>query len=319
MWLRVIVVAANIAGWSPSVAVMATAIAVQTIADTARQLQIRRRTNNYLDRVNEEIFKPRGQYAMIMKFSDKPPRGARKATAATTAEKLGEYFVTEQVNFLDGDAKTENSGPAQPTNEGSGRPEFNAAATISKYTHTQDRPDMNKFQKRMKGYREYSDQTHGEIQLPDSAPLIFPDIDRAAIRVRDGIAPKSTFQSGRTWVRDYIDRKEQIGFVSIVTRFSKTELTRNRKHAIKDLPSLSLKRDEKRSPRDTMTLTTPLTTENFSQLSLEGCSTPGHVCLAAQRLPTWRIKRRSGLLKVSRLARTGPTNCFARRWRVFVE
>ncbi|OQD77221.1 hypothetical protein PENDEC_c003G05555 [Penicillium decumbens] len=71
---------------------------------------------------------------------------------------------------------------------------------------------MKNWQQRLKGYRKASGTTENEAHLPQFAPPVFPQIDRAAVRERDGLQPKSTFQSGRTWVRDCIDRKEQESF-----------------------------------------------------------------------------------------------------------
>ncbi|KAJ5106872.1 hypothetical protein N7456_003547 [Penicillium angulare] len=218
MWLQIIVVGANITGWTtPSLTATAIAVAIQIVADTAQQLQIRHRQNSYLDRVNQEIFMPRGQYAMIMKFSDKPAKpgkdGQKDQSSGTLAERFGGLISTEQVDFNNSAAKLQTLPPSEQLAEGQ-RPEFDAAATISKFTHSEEHPDMNKFQQRMKHYRLYSGQTKGELELPESAPLIFPDVDRAAIRVRDGLEPKSKFQESRTWARDYIDRKSQGEFES---------------------------------------------------------------------------------------------------------
>ncbi|KAL4863053.1 hypothetical protein BDV12DRAFT_202480 [Aspergillus spectabilis] len=219
MWLQVIVVAANVTSFSPSLAVALTAAAIQIVADTAQQFQIRHRTNSYLDRANQEIFMPRGQYAMIMKFTDRPPKPTKKqernqssSSPASAADRLGGLFSTEQVNFNQSGTGTSADIDSSLRQSRPERPEFDAAATISKFTHSEEHPQMNAWKQRMKHYRLESGATQGEMQLPECAPLVFPEIDRAAIRIRDGLDPKSKFQSGRTWVRDYIDRKSQASF-----------------------------------------------------------------------------------------------------------
>jgi hypothetical protein len=267
MWLQVIVVAANITGFSPSLTVALTAAAIQIVADTAQQFQIRHRTNTYLDRVNQEIFMPRGQYAMIMKFTDRPPKPTKKqqqkrkqnaSSRDSEADRLGGFFSTEQVNFNQSGALVDID-PNHPQPE---RPEFDAAATISKFTHSEEHPQMNAWKQHMKHYRLESGTTQGEMQLPECAPLVFPEIDRAAIRVRDGLDPKSKFQSGRSWVRDYIDRKSQASFVSttslsrILIHSERIRLTGNRKPSIWDLRCLSRGQDERILLHATMTLTT---------------------------------------------------------------
>jgi hypothetical protein len=198
-------------------AVAATAASIAVVAGIALQLQIGQRTNNFLDRANQEIFMPRGQYAMIMRFTDRPQKhtqkqkGKRDASSGDAeADRLGEFFSIEQINFNQpGERSDIEPNSAQPE-----RPKFDAAATISKFTHSDEHPQTKNWQQRLKLYRKASGATENDAHLPQCAPLIFPQIDRAAIRARDGLEPKSSFQSGRTWVRDYIDRKEQESFVS---------------------------------------------------------------------------------------------------------
>ncbi|KAL4807224.1 hypothetical protein BDV18DRAFT_137168 [Aspergillus unguis] len=215
MWLQVVVIAADITGYSPSLIVSLTAVAIQIVADTAQQFQIRHRTNSYLDRANEEIFIPRGQYAMIMKFKDRPlkPKGQQKDSKdASVTNRLARLFSTEQININQSSALTPGDTDSSPLHPPPERQEFDAAATISKFTHSEEHPEMNAWKQRMKHFRLESGVARGEMQLPECAPLVFPEIDRAAIRVRDGLKPKSTLQVGRTWVRDYIDRKSQAAF-----------------------------------------------------------------------------------------------------------
>jgi hypothetical protein len=225
MWLQVIVLSANITGFAPMLSVSLTALAVQIIAETAMQMQIRKRTTSYLDRVNKEIFMPRGQYAMIMKFSEKPPKPKKKKNGAAS-DPLADMFTMEQVNISGGVGQEggPEAGPAPTT------PEFDAAETIAKYTHTEEHPEMNAWKTRMKGFRLESGQTRGQMQLPECAPLIYPRIDRAALRIQEGKDPKSTFQSGRSWAREYLDRRRQIEFVSIICFFEPIErIPTNRK------------------------------------------------------------------------------------------
>lgn len=205
---------------------------------------------------------PRGQYAMIMKFTDRPPKPTKKQQKANSssseADRLGGLFSTEQVNFNQSGVQADfNPNLPQPE-----RPEFDAAATISKFTHSEEHPQMNAWKQRMKHYRLESGATQGEMQLPECAPLVFPAIDRAAIRMRDGLEPKSNFQSGRTWVRDYIDRKSQASFVSTTSIFhflthpKEYVLTGSRKPSIRGLWWLSPSQGGRPSLHDTMTPTT---------------------------------------------------------------
>ncbi|KAJ5924239.1 hypothetical protein N7466_008426 [Penicillium verhagenii] len=209
MWLQVIVVGASITSWSPSLAVSLTAVAVQILADTAQQFQIRKRTTSYLDVVNEQVFKPRGQYAMIMKFTEKPLKPKKKKNGSAASDPIADMFNMEQIN-VNGSGVRQEGDPqvgSAPSQE-----DFNAAETIAKFTNTEDHPEMNAWKTRMKGYRLQSGETRGQMQLPESAPLIYPRIDRAAQRVREGKEAKGAFASSRSWASEYIDRRRQIEF-----------------------------------------------------------------------------------------------------------
>jgi hypothetical protein len=203
--------AADITGYSPMLSVALTAMAVQIIAETAMQFQIRKRTTNYLDKVNEEVFMPRGQYAMIMKFTEKPPKPKKKKNGAAS-DPLADMFTMEQVNVSESGVRQEGDPQAGPAPSTAG---FDAAETIAKFTNSEEHPEMNAWKTRMKGFRLESGRTRGQMQLPECAPLIYPRIDRVALRIQEGKEAKSTFQTGRTWAREYIDRRRQIEFVSV--------------------------------------------------------------------------------------------------------
>ncbi|KAJ5758947.1 hypothetical protein N7520_006103 [Penicillium odoratum] len=206
LWIRVIVVTASIAGWGYMWQVSVAAIAVQTVFETVAQFQNRKRTTNFLDKINEELFIPRGQYCLIMKFKDQPDK-PKKNASKEPADALGDVFSMEQVR-----ADGTQVEPASPNPAGTGPSEFDAARTISKYTHTENHPDMPAWKQRMKGYRFQSGETHGDLALPESAPLIYPRIDKAAQREAEGKAPKTSFQNSRTWASDYWDRRRQMFF-----------------------------------------------------------------------------------------------------------
>lgn len=225
-------------------------MAIQIVAETAMQTQIRHRTNSYLDKVNEELFMPRGQYVLVMKFKDQPPKQKKGGSPGSFSDMLGGLFSTEKVNVGQSSGSKIPAGN-EPENE---ILEFDAAATISKITHSEEHPEMNAWTRRMKHYGEVSERTYNALELPECAPLAFPDIDRAAIRVREGKEPKSKFQSGRSWVRDYMDRKTQAVFVSNAILFQynlkkayadRVMLTRTRKLNIKALLYLSPSRIER--------------------------------------------------------------------------
>lgn len=50
-----------------------TSVIVQTVAGAAREIQSWHSANTFLDWVNQDIFMPRGLYAMAMAFKDDVP------------------------------------------------------------------------------------------------------------------------------------------------------------------------------------------------------------------------------------------------------
>jgi hypothetical protein len=76
-------------GMVPNHICLAVSIAVGTANTVAEELQVRYRSNGFLDKANEEIFKPRGLYAMVMTWApDKPDdlvMGVDTADPTTTA------------------------------------------------------------------------------------------------------------------------------------------------------------------------------------------------------------------------------------------
>ena len=55
-------------GFIPNPITIGVSIAVQVASSTAKEIQSRSRRNNFLDKMNDELFKPRGLYCMIMTF-----------------------------------------------------------------------------------------------------------------------------------------------------------------------------------------------------------------------------------------------------------
>lgn len=66
--LNVVFISAGIVGFAPSVTATIVSTIVQVAAGTAIEIQKRQRTNTFLDQMNEQMFKPRGLYAMIMAY-----------------------------------------------------------------------------------------------------------------------------------------------------------------------------------------------------------------------------------------------------------
>lgn len=189
-------------GFVPELATQIVSTVVQVVAGTARELQSRSRRNTFLDRVNQELFMPRGLYAMVMAFKDEvpgqQPRGPLSKLANATGKAL---FSAERLDINQ---------------------------TVAKYSNPD--ADMSKMRKGMQNIRLVSGKTHGEIELPEAAALIFPDLDRAADsdlqaqgKGKEVVneSTKEKWKGAGKWVQDYLDRKAQASYVSpgqIMTR-----------------------------------------------------------------------------------------------------
>ncbi|KAH6888389.1 hypothetical protein B0T10DRAFT_573104 [Thelonectria olida] len=200
-WVEVVFVAAGIVGFVPEAAAQITSAVVQVVAGTARELQSRHRANTFLDRVNQDLFMPRGLYAMVMAFKDEVP-GQQSGPLGRLSQTLGQtLFATGRVDV----------------NQSGAKPNFDPNPTIAKYTQTDEHAETNKIKQQLKNIRVVSGKTRGQIQLPEAAPLVYPDLDRAAAQATDGKGKESEamsekFKGAGAWVQDYFDRKAQASY-----------------------------------------------------------------------------------------------------------
>jgi hypothetical protein len=114
-----------------------------------------RRTNKYIDAMNDKLFKPRGLYAMIMTY------------------KPNSTLADEEVDL---------------------------SQSITKAVGARYDGHGNKFS-------QSSGRTHGELQLPQAAPLIFPELDALPEGEKEG-----AFKKGGRFLGDYFDRRAQARF-----------------------------------------------------------------------------------------------------------
>ncbi|KAJ5573484.1 uncharacterized protein N7459_007911 [Penicillium hispanicum] len=202
-WIEIIWIASGIVGTVPGITTMVTGAVVQTVAGTAWEVQHRHRANTFLDRANRDFFMPRGLYAMVIAFKDEIP-GEQGGPLNAQSQRLGQpLFSRETIDI----------------NQPVGRSKFDITSTVAKY-NTPNHPEITKAKQRIKGLRLASGQTHGEIELPEAAPLVYPDLDEVAARAMEGEAksesagPRDKLKGAGTWVQDYLDRKSQASFVS---------------------------------------------------------------------------------------------------------
>lgn len=168
-------------------------VVVQVVAGTAREVQSRHRRNTFLDQVNQHLLMPCGLFAMVMCFKDQVP-GQQKGLLGKLSNSLGQtLFASKQLDI----------------NE-----------TVAKYSNPD--PNMSNMSKQMKNLRLASGKTYGEVELPESAELVFPDLDHIAAQELgvksnekrpEGSGVRDKFKDAGVWVQDYMDRRAHAFYV----------------------------------------------------------------------------------------------------------
>ncbi|KUI70636.1 hypothetical protein VM1G_06503 [Cytospora mali] len=192
-WIDILFIAAGVVGMVPEVAAQIVGTVVQVVAGTAKELQSRTRRNTFLDRVNQELFMPRGLYAMVMAFKDEVPGQQPRGPLSKLAGAMGKSLFSSQ------------------------RLDINQ--TVAKYSNPD--PNLSKTKKGLQNIRLFSGKTHGEIELPEAASLVYPDLDRAAQndleqegkgKGAEDESMKEKWKGAGKWVQDYFDRKAQASY-----------------------------------------------------------------------------------------------------------
>ncbi|KAH9214357.1 hypothetical protein DL95DRAFT_446516 [Leptodontidium sp. 2 PMI_412] len=165
-WLQAVNIAAAGAGFVPNPIAMGVSIAVQFAVGVAMEVQRLSRTNTFLDRMNEEFFKPRGLYCLIMTY--KPD-----STASHTRIDINQTITNYQT------------------------------------------PASSSTRQTLRNLRTSSGKTYGELELPESAPLIFPSLDKVAEdSSEEGAKKQGKMKSTGKFVGDYFDRRARAKWAS---------------------------------------------------------------------------------------------------------
>lgn len=184
-WIDVVFLAANIAGFVPDPIAMAVTTAVAFAAGTARELQMRHRSNTFLGEMNEKLFKPRGLFALVMAF--KPESNTKNA------------IEVKPMNLVDTISKYDSTPKEDST--------FSMASMAGG----------------LKSIRVQSGVTKHEFEMPEAAALIFPKLDHAldeeiahAENDKDpnslATRMKTRFKGANSFVADYADRRAQAAY-----------------------------------------------------------------------------------------------------------
>ncbi|KAK0270634.1 hypothetical protein LTR35_010842 [Friedmanniomyces endolithicus] len=174
----VIFISATVAGFAPSLIAMAVTTAVQVAAHVGAEVQGRQRINHFLDKMNDELFKPNGLYAFVMKYKTDEDLNNQTNPFGIRGEKID--MSTNQI--------------------------------IAKYAPTTlsaHDPSNHSMTDRMRDLRVSSGNTQGSLRLPSAAALIFPDIDNAIARYGAEETFKDKARNAQLFLADYLDRRAQ--------------------------------------------------------------------------------------------------------------
>lgn len=183
---------AAIAGLAPSVIAIAICAAAQVSASVGAEVQSRARTNDFLDRMNEELYKPAGLYCMIVKYKSDADM-QQKSSSLTNLIRAERVDVTTTNQTIAKYTRTTASGDGDPT-------------------RTSTSMSMSN---RIQNLRLASASTRGTAMLPDSAPLIFPDIDHTVAQAGPETFKDKTHDAKKV-LAHYLDRRAQMDQVSLL-------------------------------------------------------------------------------------------------------
>lgn len=187
---------AAIAGLAPSVIAIAICAAAQVSASVGAEVQSRARTNDFLDRMNEELYKPAGLYCMIVKYKSDADM-QQKSSSLTNLIRAERVDVTTTNQTIAKYTRTTTSGDGDPT-----RTSMSMSMSMS-------------MSNRIPNLRLASASTRGTAMLPDSAPLIFPDIDHTVAQAGPETFKDKT-QDAKKFLAHYLDRRAQMDQVSLL-------------------------------------------------------------------------------------------------------
>ncbi|KAL1897138.1 hypothetical protein Sste5346_004343 [Sporothrix stenoceras] len=194
-WIDVVYVAAGIVGFVPEAGAQIASIVVQVVAGTAREMQSRHRNNTFLDRANQELFMPRGLFAMVMAFKDDMPNATGGGLLGGLKSAFGKSLVSSE--RLDINQTTVK---------------YSQMAALGGNSNTSK---TKKTKAAMRNLRTNNGMTYTELELPQAAELVYPDLDNAAERDLaaaeggDGAPSKNKWKSSGKFVSSYLDRRAQ--------------------------------------------------------------------------------------------------------------
>lgn len=171
---------------------MAVTTSVQVVAGVGKELDTRRKTNNFLDRMNDTLFKPAGCYAFIMKYK----------SDAEIAQSSSSLFAKFGI--------------------GAEKVDFSTSKAIAKYDLSSSSVSSSSaaagsagLSAKMQKIRLTSGETRGSLKMLEAAPLIYPGIDEVVHSGKNGEETfKDRAKDAQKFLAGYVDRRKQMSYVS---------------------------------------------------------------------------------------------------------
>ncbi|KAK1146822.1 hypothetical protein N8T08_002583 [Aspergillus melleus] len=164
-WIGAINLASIGTMFLPSAIGIAVSVMIQIGTDVAIVAENRRKTNTYFDKINQEMFHPRGLHCLVMTW------------------------------------KPESDSPCVS---------FDLNSAISNSVDHGGSGWMNKMKHK---YKSSDGKTYGNLPFPETAPLVFPDLDELAAQSPDAEKKLKEANSRRAFMADYLDRRGQAEFI----------------------------------------------------------------------------------------------------------
>lgn len=111
---------------------------------------------------------------------------------------------------------------------------------ISKTITKSITPSDSKVREQLKGLKLSSGKTYGELEMPESAPLIFPALDAVAASPDQDGKKQSKFKNSSKFVTDYLDRRAQASYVSPLLSYTQSLRNSTDKPQAKENPNSTL-------------------------------------------------------------------------------
>ncbi|KAL4880132.1 hypothetical protein BJY04DRAFT_80935 [Aspergillus karnatakaensis] len=160
-WLYALNLASIGTMWMPGAISFIVSAAIQIGTEAAIAVEGRRKTNTFFDKINDEFFRPRGLFCLVMTWD------------SSSSSTFSRFDLNTAISTA-----VEHGGPGK----------------LNKMRHK---------------FKSSDGKTHGNLPFPESAPLVFPELDAAAAA---GSEAKIKSLKKRDFVADYFDRRGQAQF-----------------------------------------------------------------------------------------------------------